>query len=194
MGKWGDAFSVMRDVVHGQAMWLNLYEQTTLHFIYARTRLYGKEWEQISRRHFLKGVWSSKDGVAFSFGCITPRVKISDFKLNQALKGLREKGIIQVRKAVGSSNSYRIREIDEIGSECFSYAIEHQPDVMWDLYRQMKWRGSQLNGDAKKMLKAMEEHYNEQKAKKAAPSNSISSATATSRVRVTKLPHGSRSK
>jgi hypothetical protein len=72
MGKWGTAFDILRDVVYGQSVYLNLYEQTTLHFIFRRTQFFGKDWEHIPLRHFLGGVWSRE------YFVITPPIRISE--------------------------------------------------------------------------------------------------------------------
>jgi|SRR6266550_3134007 len=92
MGKWGDAFGIMREMVYGKRRYLDLFEQTTLAFIFGRTTYYGKEWEFIPLRHFMSGVWSRTSG------CISPRIRISETKLLEAIKGLEAKTIIEVER------------------------------------------------------------------------------------------------
>lgn len=163
MGKWGTAFDILRDVVYGRSEFLDLYEQTTLHFIYRRTHFFGKEWERIPLRHFLEGVWS-KD-----YGCITPRIRISEKKLLESLKSLETKTIIQVRRTVTKSNSYRIAEVNEIETgPLLEWCLRHQPSLLQSMVRQREKNKDILDFGESEVLRSLKEDLAQAPARTAA--------------------------
>jgi hypothetical protein len=142
-GKWGDAFSIMRDVTYGKLRYMDLYEQTTLAFIWGRTQYYGKAWEFIPLRHFMSGVWG-RDGL-----CVAPRIRISETKLLQSIKGLEAKNIIEVNRTF-RKNRYRIRteiEIDtpENTRKIWEHIIFNQPGLLGMMVGEMEDRKSLLD-------------------------------------------------
>lgn len=138
MGKWGTAFDVLRDVVYGQSEYLDLYEQTTLHFIFRRTRMYQKEWEYIPMRHFLNGI-SGPQGLI-----VTPRIRISEKTLLQSLKRLERKGIITVERSGTGANKYRINEDSELDTKKIVKEFINQIPIARDLARQVEKNAHRL--------------------------------------------------
>jgi hypothetical protein len=151
-GKWGTAFDILRDILYGKRPYIDLYEQTTLNFIYGRTRYYGKEWEYIPLRHFMCGIWS------LDHGCVCPRIRISETKLLEALKNLKAKNIIEVEHRVARSNRYRIREDREIDmSGVIRYIADHQADLVAMIVREMQHNLARLNDAEVKLLSSWKE-------------------------------------
>ncbi|MGX1348000.1 hypothetical protein AB7M49_001576 [Bradyrhizobium elkanii] len=177
MGKWGTAFDALRDVVYGQCEFLDLFEQTTLHFIYRRTHFYGKEWERIPLRHFLCGIWSKE------YGCITPPIRISEKKLLESLKSLEAKTIIQVRRAVTKSNTYRIVQQNEIDfGQLLHWYCNLQPHLVQSKIRQMEHNRAILDD---LNLAALEELKNNELARRTAQAANADHPTGS----VTTTPH-----
>lgn len=194
MGKWGDAFGIMRDILYGKAQYLDLYEQATLAFIYGRTRYYGKEWEHISIRDFMSGIWSRDSQ------CITPRIRISEASLLRALKGLEEKTIIEVRRRPSRSNWYRIRPETEFDfDKALYYILSSQVSLLRMMVGEMEDNLARLSeGDLRRledfkqvigMHEAGELPISSRTQEVSAPSDVGESTTsATSQVRVHKIP------
>ena len=161
MGKWGNAFDILRDTVYGLAQHLDLYEQTTLHFIFRRTQYFGKDWEPIPLRQFLRGVWSKE------YGCITPRIRISEKKLLEALKSLEAKGIIQVVRAVTKSNRYRIVKVSEVSvGKIAVWNFENKPALSRDLLKQLEHNVDILDKEHLAMLLCLDEGLAELKCQR----------------------------
>jgi hypothetical protein len=157
-GKWGTAFDIMRDVLYGYRQYLDLYEQTTLSFIFARTGFYNKEWEYIPLRHFLKGVWSKKSG------CIISRIRISEKKLIDSLRHLERKGIIDARRSVTRAKCYRIRRFKEIKlRDVVEEVIGTQSELFDSIIQEMELNESKLSDENKCLLAALKTHRDEQK-------------------------------
>ncbi|SHN72090.1 hypothetical protein SAMN05444170_2190 [Bradyrhizobium erythrophlei] len=133
----------MRDVTYGKLRYMDLYEQTTLAFIWGRTQYYGKAWEFIPLRHFMSGVWG-RDGL-----CVAPRIRISETKLLQSIKSLEAKNFIEVNRTF-RKNRYRIRTEIEIDTpdntrKIWEYIIWNQPGLLAMMVGEMEDRKSLLD-------------------------------------------------
>ena len=74
-------------------------------------------------RHFKRGIWSS------DAGCVSPRIRISETKLLEALANLERKRIIEIDRRVARLNRYRICAGVEIeDAKIWAVIAEHQPD------------------------------------------------------------------
>lgn len=88
--------------------YMDLYERETMSFIFGRTCMYGKEWENIPIRHFMHGVFDGE-------GCVViGPVAVSKTNLLRSLKLLQTKGLIEVRKSLTGATNYRIKKAAEI--------------------------------------------------------------------------------
>jgi len=81
----------------------------------------------------MSGVWSRTSG------CISPRIRISETKLLEAIKGLEAKTIIEVERRVARSNRYRICQDTEFDfPKAIRYICENQPDLVRVMVREME--------------------------------------------------------
>lgn len=179
MGKWGDYFDILRDVVWGKTQFLDLYEQTTLFFILRRTWYWGKEWEFIPLRHFTNGIWT-KDGD----DCVTPPIRISETKLIQAIKSLEGKCIIEIDRKVARTSRYRIRRWAEIDDhKIFEYIVLYQPKMAALIVRDMKRNLSRLSASSADTLQIWERVVAEHKEMEETKSCPTSRVVTTSPVK-----------
>src|SRR4051794_8093547 len=88
---WKALVPILRKVIFENRIFLTEHEQQVLEFIFQRTRMYLKSWEEIPLRHFTDGVWSQHSGRVCS------RLRMKSNSVIAALKGLQGKGIIEVR-------------------------------------------------------------------------------------------------
>lgn len=93
--------NMARLIFRGMRRELTPVQLTVLCFIYERTYLYGKEWDDISASQFLEGV--GKDGEM-----ITPGLGIKRSALYGALSVLQQKGMLQRRDNGSKTPSYSI--------------------------------------------------------------------------------------
>ncbi|MVT68370.1 hypothetical protein GPL21_25060 [Bradyrhizobium pachyrhizi] len=132
-GKWVTAFDILRDVVFAHSIYLTSAEQQVLVFIFRRTRMYGKAWEQIPLRHFTDGVWSQANGNVCS------RLVMKINTIHTALKHLRNKGLIEVKEHATDAFAYRIVEPHEIAEQkIITYLTEAQPRQMEAIVRELR--------------------------------------------------------
>lgn len=105
----------------GLRSYLDLHERDVLWAIFSRTRMYSKEWEQISINQFMHGIVSADGKV------VSHVVSMGENKLLESLTHLEAKGIIEVRRRMHQTNFYRIREEEEIDEEHVrAYMFRHQ--------------------------------------------------------------------
>jgi hypothetical protein len=177
MGKFGTAFDILRDVVFGKAQYMDLYEQTTLIYIFRRTRIYGKDWESIPLRHFMSGVWSRKNG------CIAPRIRISETKLLEALASLESKTIIEIERRTARISRYRIREDREIEIEkVVQHVGLHQIGLVRTIVRELEQNAGHLPETDARLLYCWRGHLATVESRIRPKRSPISRARATARV------------
>lgn len=122
---WKALVPILRNVIFENRIFLTEHEQQVLEFIFQRTRMYLKAWEEIPLRHFTDGVWSQGSGRVCS------RLRMKSNSVIAALKGLQGKGIIEVRDHPREAHAYRIVEPSEVvRHDVIAYIRQKQPKLM----------------------------------------------------------------
>jgi hypothetical protein len=109
------------------------------------------------------------------YGCITPRIRISEKKLLESLKSLETKTIIQTWKAVTKSTRYRIATLKEIDmGRVLDWYCNKQLVLMKAQIRQMERSPPPLADEYLKLLEALKQHLQEAELqRKPCPTGSV---------------------